>query len=152
MVLSKSFGYAIRGILFVASKQHESRKISIEEIAGSLHIPKHFLAKVMKLMVKSGMVGSTRGQQGGFYLNDKTLHFTLADLIVLIEGPQYFNSCLLGRGKCNPAQPCPLHHKVAHFQSDLLALYRQTTIGDLLTNDQQAMIESLATAPALPLN
>lgn len=152
MVLSKSFGYALRGTLYIASKSDEVRKISIEEMATTLGIPKHFLAKVMKLIVKAGIVSSTRGQQGGFFLNEQTLKFPLVKLISLIEGEQYFNTCLLSLGKCNAQSPCPLHHKVAKFKDELHSVYKNTTIGDLLKGENEELVRSITSHPSEAVN
>jgi Rrf2 family transcriptional regulator, iron-sulfur cluster assembly transcription factor len=145
MVLSKSFGYALRGILYVALLKDEDRKVSIEEIAGRLSVPRHFLGKIMKLMVKAGIMGSTRGQQGGFFINEKTLDTPVVTIILLTEGANYFNTCLLSLRKCNAANPCPLHTQLGKFKNDVLDVYSQTTIGDLLKDNKPDFINSIAT-------
>jgi Rrf2 family protein len=68
MFLSKSFGYALRGILYIAVMQDENRKVQIDEIATKLSVPKHFLGKIMQQVVKAGLLKSTKGPYGGFSL------------------------------------------------------------------------------------
>jgi Rrf2 family protein len=123
----------------------EQRKISIEEIARRLSVPRHFLGKIMKAVVKAGILTSTRGQQGGFFINEKTLETPLINIILLTEGKNYFNACLLSLRKCNAANPCPMHTKVEKFKNDLLEVYSQTTIGDLLKDNKTEFIKSIAT-------
>ena len=120
MTFSKSFGYALRGILYVALLREEERKISIEEIAERLSVPRHFLGKVMKSVVKAGFLSSTRGPQGGFYINEDTLSTPLISILQLTEGEGYFNSCLLSLRKCNAANPCPLHDRFDECKSGLI--------------------------------
>jgi Predicted transcriptional regulator len=60
MFLSKSFGYALRGILYIAVMQDEERKVQIEEIATKLSVPKHFLGKIMQQIVKAGLLKSQK--------------------------------------------------------------------------------------------
>jgi len=145
MVLSKSFGYALRGILYVSLLKDEDRKVSIEEIADRLSVPRHFLGKIMKLMVKARIISSTRGQQGGFFINEKTLNTAIITIILLTEGTDYFNTCALSLRKCNSTNPCPMHGKVDKCKNDLLDVYRQTTIGDLLKENKPEFIKSIAT-------
>ena len=145
MTFSKSFGYALRGILYVALLREEERKISIEEIAERLSVPRHFLGKVMKSVVKAGFLSSTRGPQGGFYINDKTLSTPLISILLLTEGKEYFNSCLLSLRKCNAANPCPLHDRFDACKKDLMGIYSQTTIEELLVQDKPDFIKSIAT-------
>ncbi len=145
MTFSKSFGYALRGILYVSLLREEDRKISIEEIADRLSVPRHFLGKVMKSVVKAGFLSSTRGPQGGFYVNEKTLNTPLISILLLTEGKEYFNSCLLSLRKCNAANPCPLHDRFDECKHGLMAIYSQTTINDLLVEDKPEFIKSIAT-------
>ena len=112
MVLSKSFGYALRGILYVALMEDERRKVPLEEIADSLKVPRHFLAKILKAMVKADILKSTRGPGGGFFIHPGTLSTSLIDIVILIEGSAYFNTCLLSLRKCNASRPCPLHDRL----------------------------------------
>jgi Rrf2 family transcriptional regulator, iron-sulfur cluster assembly transcription factor len=144
MILSKSFGYALRGMLYVSLLKDEDRKVPIDEIAGSLSVPRHFLGKVMKSMVKAGIMSSTRGQQGGFHINEKTLDTPIITIILLTEGANYFNTCLLNLRKCNAASPCPMHARVEQHKNDLLNVYSQTTIGDLLKENKPEFIKSIA--------
>ena len=45
MILSKSFGYALRGILYIAKMQDEQRKVQIDEIATTTFGTKAFFRK-----------------------------------------------------------------------------------------------------------
>lgn len=144
MVLSKSFGYALRGILYVSLMNDERRKIRIEEIAAALGVPRHFLGKIMKQVVKEGIISSTRGQQGGFYINEKTLQTPLEKIILMTEGEAYFTTCMLSMRPCNAADPCPLHNRLYGFKAEVRAFYRQTTIADLLQTDKLQFIHSLS--------
>ena len=56
MFLSKSFGYALRGILYIAVMQDEHRKVQIDEIATKLSVPKHFLGKILQQIVKADLL------------------------------------------------------------------------------------------------
>jgi Rrf2 family transcriptional regulator, iron-sulfur cluster assembly transcription factor len=65
MVFSKSFGYALRGVLYVTMAGEKKTMIQLEEVAHQLTVPKHFLAKVMKNLVKEGVLNSMKGPYGG---------------------------------------------------------------------------------------
>lgn len=145
MIFSKSFGYALRGILYVSAMNDENRRISIDEMADQLTVPRYFLGKIMKKVVKSGIIDSTRGQQGGFFINKQTLQTPLSKLILLMEGKEYFQTCILNFGHCNAGNPCPLHSRVEKFKSEIQAIYYDTTIEDLLKDNKPSFIRSIAT-------
>lgn len=144
MILSKSFGYALRGILYVALMKDENRNVRLDEIARALSVPRHFLGKIMMAVVKAGIVKSARGQGGGFYTHEHTLQTPLIKVILLTEGKNYFDTCLLSLRKCNAINPCPLHHKVEAHKNGLMQIYQQTTIGDLMKLEKPEFIRSIA--------
>ena len=95
MFLSKSFGYALRGILYIAVMQDENRKVQIDEIATKLSVPKHFLGKIMQQIVKAGLLKSTKGPYGGFALTTGTLATPVIKLVEITDGMEQFSMCAL---------------------------------------------------------
>src|SRR5690606_38603326 len=100
MFFSKSFGYALRGVLYVALVDKEGRKVQLDEIAEKLSVHKHFLAKIMKTMVKEEILSSTKGPYGGFFKNDQTLKTRIIHLVKITDGIEQFNTCVLSLRKC----------------------------------------------------
>ena len=145
MFFSKSFGYALRGILYVALMQDEQRKVQIDEIARKLSVPKHFLGKIMQELVKAGLLQSTKGPYGGFGLTEETLSTPLIKLVEITGNVNQFNICVLQMRTCNGVNPCPLHNDVEAIRDKLENLFTQTTIADLMNEDKNVFIKSLAT-------
>jgi Rrf2 family protein len=145
MFFSKSFGYALRGILYVALMQYEQRKVKIDEIADKLSVPKHFLGKIMQELVKEHLLQSTKGPYGGFGITDKTLSTPLMKVVEITGGAEQFNLCVLQLRNCNGINPCPLHYEVDGIKEKLRKLFTHTTIEDLMKEDKKEFIKSLAT-------
>ncbi len=145
MFFSKSFGYALRGILYIALLQDEQRKIQIDEIAQKLSVPRHFLGKIMQGVVKAGLLQSTKGPYGGFSMNETTLTTPLIKLVEITDGLDQFNICVLQLRNCNAVNPCPLHQEMEGIKTKLLLMFNQTTIVDLLNDNKKVFIKSLAT-------
>jgi Rrf2 family protein len=143
MFLSKSFGYALRGVLYVAMVHAENRKVQLSEIAEKLSVPRHFLAKIMKRMVKEGILSSAKGPHGGFSVNNMTLSAKLIQVVKITDGVEQFNTCVLSLRKCNSKNPCPLHHQMMKLRDDMLAQFSKTTIGDLLAEDSPNFLKSI---------
>ena len=108
MIFSKSFGYALRGILYVAMMSDEKRKIRIDEMANRLSVPRHFLGKIMNRVVKTGILNSIKGPNGGFSLNETTLKTPLLTLLESIDGLEQFDGCVLRLRKCNVRFSLPI--------------------------------------------
>lgn len=144
MFLSKSFGYALRGILYVAKLQEENRKIQIDEIAHNLSVPKHFLGKIMQQIVKEGLLKSTKGPYGGFSLANDTMNTPLIKLVEITDGMEQFKMCVLKLKYCNGISPCPLHQQMEQLRGKFLSVFTETTVGDLVKDSKSDFIKSLA--------
>lgn len=145
MFLSKSFGYALRGVLYVALIHKEGRKVQLDEMAEKLQVPRHFLAKIMKIMVKEGVLKSTKGPYGGFSLNDSTLKTRLIQLVKITDGVEQFNTCVLSLRKCNSQNPCPLHEQMLRLRDDMLAEFSAKSISELIDEGNPDFIKSIST-------
>ena len=71
MIFSKTFGYALRGVLYLSTINEDKPRVQLDEIAAKLSIPRHFLGKVMKKLVKEGVLSSMKGPFGGFSVNER---------------------------------------------------------------------------------
>jgi Rrf2 family transcriptional regulator, iron-sulfur cluster assembly transcription factor len=138
MLFSKSFGYALRGILYVAAVSDVKKRVHVDEIATRISVPKHFLGKVMHKIVKKGILDSTKGPFGGLSITNKTMNTTLLVLIKITDGLHPFDSCVLKAKKCDAAKPCPLHDKMARHRDDMYKVFAGTTIGDLKNERSKA--------------
>jgi Rrf2 family iron-sulfur cluster assembly transcriptional regulator len=145
MFLSKSFGYALRGVLYVAKMHDEQRKVQIDEIAGKLSVPKHFLGKIMQQTVKAGLLRSTKGPYGGFYLASETLATSLIKLVEITDGMDQFRICVLKLKYCDRTNPCPLHGEMEELKNKFLNIFESITIGELLKDNKSDFIKSLST-------
>lgn len=143
MLLSKSFGYALRGILYIAVIQDEPRKVQIDEIATKLSVPKHFLGKIMQQVVKAGLLKSTKGPYGGFSLTAETLDTPVIRLVEIMDGVGQFGMCVLNLKYCNGLNPCPFHYEMEEINKNYLKLFTKNTIGDLMKNGKDALLKSL---------
>lgn len=144
MVFSKSFGYALRGILYVAATCSPDKKVHLNHIANDLAVPKHFLGKVMRNMAKHGVLSSEKGTNGGFYINDSTLQTSLKKLVEITGERDEPGTCVLRLRKCSGADPCPLHKDIELLRNDWQALLTKTTLQDLLNKDSSVLIRSIA--------
>ncbi len=144
MIFSKSFGYALRGVLYIEMAGESKSMVQLDEIARELAIPRHFLGKVMKKLVKEGVVNSLKGPFGGFSINEKTKETSLLQLVDMTGEPEEFSSCVLRLRKCNAKNPCPMHHQIESLRQQWQTLLTSTTIGDLIRKDMPDFIKSIA--------
>ena len=145
MVFSKSFGYAVRGVLYIATMNGERKRIQLDEIAEKLTIPRFFLGKIMQKMVKEGILESGKGKHGGFSINEKTLKTTLLKLVAITGDKNEPDSCVLRFRKCNKLNPCPMHQETEVLRKEWNNLLQTTTLERLLATSDSNFIRSIAT-------
>jgi Rrf2 family transcriptional regulator, iron-sulfur cluster assembly transcription factor len=148
-MFSKSFGYALRGILYVALLQNEGRNIHVDEIAEKLSVPRHFMGKILKNLVKHGILHSIKGPHGGFSVQEQTLRTPLMNIVEITDGLSLFNLCVLRLHECNVDNPCPMHKQIEQSKASLKATLLNTTISDLLIGDKDDFIKSITTGVAM---
>jgi Rrf2 family iron-sulfur cluster assembly transcriptional regulator len=147
MFFSKSFGYALRGILYIALVEQQRRYVHVEEIASMLAVPRHFMGKILKNLSKKKVLLSVKGPSGGFSLNEHTLRMQLMQLVEITEGVSGFNSCVMQFRACNRLNPCPMHVQIEEVKTKLRSILSDTTIGNLLGSNYEDFIRSISMRP-----
>lgn len=127
-MLSRASKYAILSTLFLAEHSRVDKKISVKEIANSIDVPSPFLAKLFQQLVRSKIISSTKGPNGGFYLTEKNGKRNVLDIIEVIDGLDKLNDCFLGLDECDSKNPCPVHFIVEPFKNGILGKFRDKTI------------------------
>lgn len=131
-MISKTSGYAIRGLVYLALKSSDVHKVGIYELADELNVPQPFLGKIMQGLVRRDIISSTKGPNGGFFINDQTLTTPIINVIDAIDGLGIFRRCFLSLSDCNGEKPCPLHHHVIGFRDSLQHSLETLTVHDLV--------------------
>ncbi|WP_244462139.1 RrF2 family transcriptional regulator [Wocania ichthyoenteri] len=109
-MLSNSSKYAIKSVLFLALCSSENNKIMVKDISKPINVPQAYVAKLLQQLVKEGVISSTRGPKGGFYLNESNKSKPIIRILNIIDGEKRLTSCMISLEKCNENMPCPLHN------------------------------------------
>lgn len=90
MKLTRKCEYGLRGLLYLAQKP-EREKVLTAEVSAAENIPPSFLNKIFQKLAKAGVLRSTRGCGGGFYLAKEPEKITLRKIIETLDGPIKFS-------------------------------------------------------------
>ncbi len=143
-MLSNASKYAVRAVLFLADKSDASTKYSAKAIGEELEIPVYFIAKLLQQLVKAGLVSSSKGPKGGFYLSEENLQNNACKILHEIDGEDVFSHCFMGLPRCGDKNPCPVHHIVSPFKDKLMAKFQKQSIKELSDEiDEKGMYLSL---------
>jgi Rrf2 family protein len=129
-MFSKTCEYAIRAILFIAQKSKQGVKVTIKDVAKGIDSPEFFLGKILQELSRKGIVKLLKGPTGRFYLDDESMQYSLADVVIAINGDKIFNGCGLGLKQCSEKQPCPIHKEFKKRRSDIFKLLENSKLGE----------------------
>ena len=132
-MLSNTCKYAIRAVIYLALFSSKEKKVGIKEVAGELDIPSPFLGKILQMLSKHHILGSTKGPHGGFYLEKPAIDMSLMEIIELIDGDDVFNTCVIRTTHCSHDNPCSLHDKIGPLRNQERMLYVTESIADLVS-------------------
>lgn len=118
-MFSQASKYAIKSIIYIWTQSLEDRKVGAKEISSKIEAPEAFTAKTLQPLVKAQIIGSVKGPNGGFFVDESHAKFTLKDIIKAIDGDGLFTGCSLGLPKCSEKNPCPLHFEVVKVRKEL---------------------------------
>lgn len=130
-MLSNTCKYGIRATIYLAKNAGTENKIGIKKIADDLKIPTPFLGKILQQLAKHKLLSSVKGPNGGFGLARDAKDIALLDVIEIIDGLDFFETCLIGLQSCTESPdsaPCPLHDKYGKIRDELKELFDGQTI------------------------
>jgi Rrf2 family protein len=133
-MISKTCGYAIRGLVLLSLEQNQEKKLGIHEIAEELGIPQHFMGKILQNLSKRGLIGSIKGPNGGFFANKMTPNLKLISVIEAVDGLGILKKCFLGREECSSSNPCPMHDEFDNCRNAIFNTFSSKTISDLCSS------------------
>ncbi|MCT4672962.1 MAG: RrF2 family transcriptional regulator [Prolixibacteraceae bacterium] len=142
-MLSNTCKYAVRAVIYLASGFDGDHKYGIKKISEDLKIPSPFLGKILQKLVKSGVLNSNKGPNGGFCLAKDPNLITLFDVVNVIDGKAFFEQCLICDMTCSEREEnddfCAIHLGFKEIRESITNLFKNKTIGELLddaNNDQ----------------
>jgi Rrf2 family protein len=89
MRISSKVDYAVRATaeLAVRSPDRQSRPTTGDTVGEAQGIPTKYLENILAELRRSGIVGSRRGAEGGYWLARPAADISIADIIRAVEGP-----------------------------------------------------------------
>lgn len=93
-------------LLMTTLAQEPDAVRNAQELAARSHVAGPTVAKLLKLLVRSGLVESTRGAHGGYRLARPAAQITVADVVRALEGPIAITACATHGGGCSIEGSC----------------------------------------------
>lgn len=131
-MLSQKTKYAIRCVLYLNSESSPEKGLKNgDDVAKALKTPVAFTKKILLQLVKNGVISSTKGPGGGFYVPKENLDIPVIKIVEIMGDMEYFSACGLSLDKCSDKYPCPIHDVFKAGRDRLLNLLKNKTIDKL---------------------
>ena len=95
----------MRAMMDIAAP-HPTERMIVSEIAKRQDIPPSFLAKIVPLLARAGLVRTSLGATGGVTLAASPKEISLLQIIEAIDGPLALNLCSLNPSDCRQYVTC----------------------------------------------
>jgi Rrf2 family transcriptional regulator, iron-sulfur cluster assembly transcription factor len=131
-MLSNTCKYALRALIYLGKFSTEDKRIGIKKISEDLGLSSPFLGKILQNMVKQKLLVSTKGPNGGFSLAKKSSEISLWEIVIKVDGEEFFTNCLISLEPCkshDPSKPlCPVHSQYEVLRGQIRTFYKETTL------------------------
>ena len=132
--LSKFSEYGLRALLYMAGKQGGQEYVNLREMSENLDISFHFLTKILQNLTQAKLLTSYRGPNGGVAFKVPPDQISLLEVILVLEGNDYFDKCMLGLPGCGEQKPCPMHDFRLQMRTEIREEFRSTTVAEMGQN------------------
>ncbi|MEX2514299.1 MAG: Rrf2 family transcriptional regulator [Cyclobacteriaceae bacterium] len=127
-MFSKACEYGIRAVIYIWSQNKKGLKLGVKDICKEIDAPEYFTAKILQSLAKQNLVSSTKGPNGGFYIDADQENMRLLDLVIAIDGDRLFKGCGLGLKYCSEKHPCPIHYEYKAIRDGLTKLLSEKSL------------------------
>jgi Rrf2 family protein len=137
--VSRKIDYGLRAMIYLAGIP-AGKIVSLHDLATTLHLPREFLAKILKVLTARGLVRSARGAHGGYQLGRPARDISFLEVIEAVEGPVQLNVCLDHKDRCDVSASCTMYHVWKVGQDRMLEVYRGTSLAELSEPERAPVI------------
>lgn len=130
--ITNASDYAIRSMLYIASLP-EDRVVLRSEVSEAQKIPPSFTAKILRALVRAGLLRSSRGVHGGFALARPAAEISLLDVVEAVEGPIAVTTCVPDPHACDHSGNCPASAVWAAVQQQIARILEGSTLEALVS-------------------
>ncbi len=85
--------YGLRVMVYIALHQGNHEPVPLSEISSSLMLSESYLEQLLRLLKHDGMIKSTRGVKGGYFLSRPAEEITVHEMLSSLEGKFWLSDC-----------------------------------------------------------
>jgi Rrf2 family protein len=135
-MLSKKTKYGIKALSYLG-RQEMGKPVRVLEISEQENISLKFLESILLILKRNGVLGSKKGQGGGYYLLKPPSQIPMTTVMRALEGPiamvpcvslNFYEKC----DDCPSEETCTVHRLMLQVRDSTLKVFKNTTLADLI--------------------
>ena len=138
MKISAQEEYGVRCLLQIGRRGADA-SLTIPEISRAEGISSHYVAKLLRVLRRGGLVKSARGQSGGYTLARPLREIAVGEVLAVLGGrlyePEFCNEHGGGEVVCTHTVDCSIRSLWRNVQQAVDQVLGKTTLEDLLPKD-----------------
>jgi len=123
MNLTTKGRYAVMAMVELALRKNDASAVSLQAISEAQEIPRNYLEQLFGHLRSAGIVGSTRGAQGGYRLNMAPKDIAILDVIKAAEESITITRCSSAESGCMKHSARCLTHDLWAGLEDQISTY-----------------------------
>jgi len=123
--------YAARAMFELASREGNA-PLPLNVIADAQDISVKYLERIMTALAADGLIGSSRGRQGGYFLVRSASKIRMLDIIISVENEVIPVPCLGDEYCCSSADTCVTRRIWKEVQGAVVNVLSSYTLADMV--------------------
>ena len=128
-LITRNTDYAIRALCYIS--KHKT-VVAVEELVEKLGVPRSFMRKILQQLNKERILGSFKGQGGGFKLKVLPEKIYIIEIMRIFQGRVELNGCFLKKDVCPNKGKCALRKKLRLIEKNMFMQLKRITIASLV--------------------
>lgn len=136
---TRKVDYALVALACLVEQGGEAEPLSARQIADRYNLPLPLLMNVLKDLQRAGVVASTRGPKGGYYLDGDPERISIISVVEAIDGPIQMTACCGETDDevdqstlCQLAGQCPMSGPVQRLHGHIVQYLENVSLDQLL--------------------
>lgn len=130
--------YGLRAMIDLA-EHYGQGAVQSAQIAARQRISDPYLDQLLTALRKAGLVHSVRGPSGGHALARPPDALTLAEIVIALEGPSTFVSCMQDENTCQLGHGCAILGVWKEMERASMRVLETTTLAELTSRQAAGM-------------
>jgi len=119
-------------VILACMASHPLQRMSAASLARDVLLPAATVRKLLKMLVRGGLLSSSRGKQGGYQLVRPATEISLAEIVNVLEGAIALTECALQKGACCIDADCEIRQSWRGVNQIIYESLAQVSLQEML--------------------